>query len=64
MDDITLITAQKYLPDARRTLAMLCETGFFKTAYKKGKGGKTSPWMISRQEVMRFKYSRYPVLKP
>mgnify|MGYP003349254524 CR=1 FL=1 len=64
MDDITISVAKKYLPDAKRTIAMLCEIGVFKTAYKKGVGGKTSPWMISRREVMDFKYNRYPCLKP
>lgn len=52
-DYIDLNTAtKKYLPIGRRQLALMCEQGRFKTAFKPGSGGKTSKWLILRSEVI------------
>jgi hypothetical protein len=56
-DYIDLHTAshKKYLPIGVRQLARMCEEGMFKTAFKPGKGGKTSKWLVLRSEIIQHR---------
>ena len=55
-DYIDLNTAvKKYLPISRRQMALMCEQGRFKTAFKPGNGGKTSKWLVLRSEILQHR---------
>jgi hypothetical protein len=60
--DVTVAVAArmpKYLhPLSRRTIALMCERGIFKTAHKKG-GGRTSQWFISASEIVQHKLNSH-----
>lgn len=53
--DLHTASGKKYLPISRRQLAAMCESKVFKTAFKPGKGGKGSKWLILRAEVLQHR---------
>jgi hypothetical protein len=53
----------KYLkPLSRRRIQMMCATGVFKSAHKKGHG-KNAQWFISGSEIIQHKMDSHAVLK-
>jgi len=54
----------KYLfPLHRSSISRMCSAGVFKTAHKKGNGGKTSPWFISGAEIIQHKLSGHATIR-
>lgn len=58
--DLNIASSKKYLPIGKRQLARMCEQGVFKTAFKPGKGGKGSKWMVLRAEIIEHRINGHP----
>jgi hypothetical protein len=56
-------SSPKYLyPLSRRTVTLMCQRGVFKTAHKKGSGGRSSTWFVSAAEVIQHKLNQHASL--
>ena len=58
--DLHTASQKKYLPICRRQLTNMCEQGVFKTAFKPGKGGRGSKWLVSRTEILQHRINGHP----
>jgi hypothetical protein len=57
--ELSVISRKKYLPLSRRQLCNLCQEGVFKTAFKPGKGTKTSKWLVLKAEVLQHRLNSH-----
>ena len=50
--DVNTASKKQYLGLSKRMVALMCQTGIFKSAFKGGTQTKTSKWKILRSEVI------------
>ena len=58
--DLHTVSAERYLPLSKRALTVLCADRVFKTAFKPGKGGRGSKWLVSRAEIIQHRINGHP----